>query len=96
MTGWTGKHGYSAYANGKCRCDICTQSSNAYQGSHRAERYRITRTKGLPPYVEHGRSAYVNWGCRCDICGAAQAVENAAGNDRRRAQRRKAKEEEAA
>jgi hypothetical protein len=84
MSEWTGKHGYSAYANGVCRCDICRTSGTTYQRDLRHRRHAFTKANGLPHWVEHGQSAYSNWGCRCDICKKAQAKKNRDGRIRRK------------
>jgi hypothetical protein len=78
MTEWTGKHGLSAYAVGKCRCDVCRKAGTAWTNQKRSQRRRYVELHGgPPPYVQHGRSCYVNWACRCDICDAAQSAYNA-------------------
>lgn len=70
MTVWTGKHGHSAYANGKCYCEVCTAANTKRMNLARSRRRKIMQEQGIPASVKHGRSAYVNWGCRCDVCKA--------------------------
>ena len=66
-------HGYSAYGNGKCRCQVCCAAFAEYCRWRRA-RYRQA---GIPPHVEHGtHNAYVNYMCRCESCRAAASTYN--------------------
>jgi hypothetical protein len=76
------KHGASAYRNGYCRCQVCTDDNTA-----RARRERVARRQRLAAdrsLVPHGDAhTYTNWGCRCEPCSEA----NAAGCAARRVQR---------
>jgi hypothetical protein len=65
------RHGYSAYGNGRCRCDACRAAWNAYS----RERRRRHSTLDLPPHVTHGtHNAYTNYLCRCVSCRAANSA----------------------
>ncbi len=58
-------HGFSAYGNGRCRCDTCRAAFAAYI----RERRRRLRDQPVPPWVAHGTgNAYRNYGCRCQQC----------------------------
>jgi hypothetical protein len=74
-------HGYSAYGNGRCRCDTCRV---AWANYTRQRRQRL-RSQPLPFYVAHGTSnAYNNYQCRCDRCRSFKSQENARWRQARR------------
>jgi hypothetical protein len=74
-------HGYSAYGNGLCRCDVCRAAWTNY---NRQRRQRL-RSQPLPPSIAHGTSnAYNNYQCRCDRCRSFKSQENARWRQARR------------
>jgi len=67
------KHGASAYRNGRCLCEICTEDHRARHARENAS--RVARLAADPSLAPHGsRQTYVNWGCRCAACSEAHSA----------------------
>lgn len=76
-------HGASAYANGMCRCDICTKANTTRQHLATLKRYADRPKDPLDP--RHGTASfYVNHGCRCIPCRTAGSTNNKAVAQRRK------------
>jgi len=61
------KHGYSAYKENVCKCDICHQMYLKYW-----EDYRRKNGKPKRQPSQHGTHSKYAHGCRCDECGDAE------------------------
>lgn len=66
------KHGTrSAYVNGRCRCELCTEANREYMRDWMRARHVKTRRGRLPPEVHGTIRGYNYFCCRCPRCKQA-------------------------
>jgi hypothetical protein len=66
---WGGAHGFSAYGNGHCRCEVCKAAWAAYMRSYRDDPVRRARNKARTALGYAVRAGKVLRG-PCEECGA--------------------------
>lgn len=76
------KHGASAYAHGRCKCEVCRAANRERYNQGKAARY--ARFAADPTIRPHGDvNTYDNWGCRCRPCTQAATKQRSEERKRR-------------